>query len=104
MKRLHVNGAEEINKLCQEVYETGIWPDDFTRVKMKPVPKKAGAQKCGEYRNLSLISHTSLNILKERLESKIEEFLGEDPFGFRKGRGSRDAIGVLRILSESYGN
>ena len=103
VKSLDANGAEEINKLCQEMYETGIWPDDFTSVRMKPIPKKAGTQKCGDYRTLSLISHTSkvmLNILKERLESKIEEYLGEDQFGFRKGRGTRDAIGALRILSE----
>ena len=65
------------------MYETGIWPDDFNRVRMKPLPKKAGEQKCGGYRSLSLISHTSnsmLNILKERLETKIEEYLGEDQF------------------------
>ena len=33
VKSLDANGAEEINKLCQEMYETGIWPDDFTRVR-----------------------------------------------------------------------
>ena len=68
VKSLDANGAEEINKLCQEMYETGIWPDDFTRVRMKPIPMKAGAQKCGEYNTLSLIRHTSkvmLNILKK---------------------------------------
>ena len=89
--------------LISEMYETGTRPEDFTRVRMKPIPKKAGAQKCGEYRTLSLISHTSkvmLNILKDRLENKIEAHLGEDQFGFRKGRGTRDAIGALRILGE----
>lgn len=39
-------------------------------------------------------------ILNGRLEHKIEEALGEDQFGFRKGKGTRDAIGTVRILSE----
>jgi hypothetical protein len=39
-------------------------------------------------------------ILRSRIEKKIEVVLGEDPFGFRRGKGIRDAIGMLRISSE----
>ncbi|MGX9339096.1 reverse transcriptase domain-containing protein, partial [Pantoea dispersa] len=39
-------------------------------------------------------------ILNRRLEHKIEGVMGEDQFGFRKGKGTRDAIGMVRILSE----
>jgi hypothetical protein len=35
-----------------------------------------------------------------RSEKKIEDVLGENQFGFRKGKGTRDAIGMLRIISE----
>ena len=31
---------------------------------------------------------------------KIEDVLGEDQFGFRRGKGTRDAIGMTRIISE----
>jgi hypothetical protein len=31
---------------------------------------------------------------------KIEDVLGEDQFGFRRGKGTRDAVGILRIISE----
>ena len=42
-----------------------------------------------------------LKILTNRLESKVEGIhFVEDQFGFRKGRGTRDAIGVLRSLGE----
>ena len=34
------------------------------------------------------------------MESKIEEVTEEDQFGFRKGRGTRDAIGLITIISE----
>jgi len=39
-------------------------------------------------------------ILRRRIEKKIEDVLGEDKFGFRRGKGTRDAIGMLRIISE----
>jgi len=39
-------------------------------------------------------------ILRRRIERKIEDVLGEDQFGFRRGKGTRDAIGMLRIIAE----
>ena len=41
-----------------------------------------------------------LRILAKHIESKSEEFLGKDQFGFPSRRGTRDAIGVMRCLSE----
>ena len=35
-----------------------------------------------------------------KVEKKIEDILGEDQFEFRKGKGKRDAIGIMRIISE----
>jgi len=34
------------------------------------------------------------------IDRKVENVLGEDQFGFRSGKGTRDAIGILRIISE----
>jgi hypothetical protein len=39
-------------------------------------------------------------ILRGRIEMRTEDVLGEDQFGFRRGKGTRDAIGMLRIISE----
>ena len=67
------------------------------------VPKKNQAKKCSDHRTISLISHTGnivARILSKRLASKIEEVVEEDQFGFRKGKGTRDAIGLMRIISE----
>jgi hypothetical protein len=38
--------------------------------------------------------------LRRRIERKIEDALGEYQFGFRRGKGTRDGIGMLRIISE----
>jgi len=40
------------------------------------------------------------NIRRRRIERKIEEVLGDDQFGFRRGRGTRNATGILRMISE----
>ena len=51
----------------------------------------------------SLIAHTAkivAKILRRRIEKKIEDVLGEDQFGFRRGKGTRDTNGMLRIISE----
>ena len=51
-----------------------------------------------DHRTISLISHTGKIVA--RILSKIEEVIEEDQFWFRKGKGTRDAIGLMRIISE----
>ena len=66
---------------------------------MIALKKKTKATKCNDYRTISLIAHTA-KILRRRIEKKIEDVLGEDQFGFRSGKGTRDAIGMMRIIAE----
>jgi hypothetical protein len=63
--------------------------------------KKPQATKCSDHRTISLIAHTAKIVAKilRRIEKKIQDVLG-DQFGFRRGKGTRDAIGMLRIISE----
>ena len=52
---------------------------------------------------ISLIAHTAkmiAKILRRSIERKIEDVLGEDHFGFRRGKGTTDAIGMMRIIAE----
>src|SRR6476661_2587000 len=56
-----------------------------------------------DHRTTSLISHASkilLKILTNRIEAKARDFIGRNQFGFRKGCGTRDAIGVMRMICE----
>ena len=72
---------------------------------MVPLKKKPNATECNDHRTISLITHASkilLNILTKRIESKVTttNYIGEDQYGFRRGKGTRDAIAVLRCLGE----
>ena len=65
--------------------------------------KNPQTTKCSDHRTISLITHTAktvAKILRRRIEKKIEDGLREDHFGFRRGKGTTDAIGMLRIISE----
>ena len=81
----------------------GEWPDDFTRGAMIPLPKKNNAVKCTDFGTIRLICHASkimLRVLTKRIEAKAKHLLGRNQFGFRKGYGTRDAIGVMMSLCE----
>src|SRR6476619_1095884 len=72
--------------------------------------EKMNAVECSDHRTISLISHASkilLKILTNRIEAKARDFIGRKQFGFRKGCGTRDAIGVMRMIYErslKFGN
>jgi len=92
-----------MTKLINTIYETGEWPKDSTKVTMIALKKNPQATKCSDHRTMSLIAHTAKiisKILKRRIEKKIEDVLEKDQFGFRRGKRTRDATGMLRIISE----
>jgi hypothetical protein len=69
---------------------------------MIALKKKPQATKCSNHRTISLIAHTAKIVAKtltRRIEKKIEDVLYEDQFGFRRGRETRNAIWMLRIIS-----
>ena len=58
---------------------------------------------CQPNKYLSLYTHTAkiiAKLLKRRIEKKIEDLFGEDQYGFRSGKGTRGAIGMMKIIAE----
>jgi hypothetical protein len=103
LKLLGEGGLKIMMKLIKTIYDTGEWPKDFTDVTMIALKKKTQATKCSDHRTIGLITHTAkivAKILRRRTKRNIEDVLREDQFGFRRGKGTRDAIGMLRIISE----
>jgi hypothetical protein len=82
------------------------WPNDFITVTMITTETKTKATKCSDHRTVSLTAHTAkiiARIFRRSIEKKTKDALGEDQFGFRRGKGPMDATGMLRIISE-FGN
>ena len=60
-----------LNSICQQIWKTQQWPQDWKKSVFIPIPKKGNAKECSNYHTIALISHTSkvmLSILQARLQ------------------------------------
>ena len=89
--------------ICQQVWKTQQWPQDWKWLVFIPIPKKGNAKECSNYRTIALISHISkvmLKILQTRLQQYVDRELHDVQAGFRKGRGTRDQIANICWIME----
>ena len=89
------DGVKVLHSMCQQIWKTQQWPQDWKRSVFIPIPKKGKAKECSNYRTIALISHTSkvmLKILQARLQQYVNCELIDVQAGFRKGRGTRDQL------------
>ena len=94
-----------LHKICFNIWETGIWPEIWTKSLIITLPKKGNLQHCSNYRTISLISHASkvmLKIIKNRLQPQADRIIAEEQAGFMKDRSTIEQIFNLRILCEKH--
>jgi len=88
------DAVKVLHSICQQIWKTHYWPQDWKRSVFFPISKKGNAKKCSNYHTIALISHTSkvmIKILQARLQH-YELRTSDVEAGFRKGRGTRDQI------------
>ena len=89
------DAVKVLHPICQQIWKTQQWPQDWKRSVFIPIPKKSNPKECSNYHTIVLISHTSkvmLKILQARLQQYVNHELPDVQTGFRKGRGTRDKI------------
>ena len=89
------------DSICQQIWKTQQWPQDWKRSVFIPIPNKGNAKECSNYRTIALISHASkvmLKILQARLQQYMNCELPDVQAGFRKGRGTRDQIANIHWI------
>ena len=92
---LKEDAVKVLHSMCQQIWKTHKWPQDWKNVSFIPISKKGNAKECSNYQTTALISHTSkvmLKILQARLQQYMNRELPDIQAGFRKGRGTRDQI------------
>ena len=91
------DAVKVLHSICQQIWKTEQWPQDWKRSVFISIPKKGNAKECSNYHTVALISHPSnimLKIFQARLQQDINgELLVQA--GLRKGRGTRDQIGNI---------
>jgi hypothetical protein len=103
LKHLGDVGAKAIHQICQKVWRTGQWPDDWMESVVMPLHKKGSTRKCENFRTISLISHASkilLDIINKRLAGYVDWQIPEEQAGFVSGRGTREQILNIRLIIE----
>ena len=98
------DGAVKVlHSICQQIWKTQQWPQDWKRSVFITIPKKGNAKDCSHYHTIALISHASkvmLKILQARLQQYMNCDLPDVQAGFRKGRGVRDQTANIHWIIE----
>ena len=95
------DAVKVLHSICQQIWKTQQWPQDWKRSVFIPISKKGNAKEGSNYHTIVLISHTSkvmLKILQARLQQYMNHELPDVQAGFRKGRETRDQIGNFRWI------
>ena len=91
------------HSICQQIWKTQQWPQDWKRSVFIPIPKKGNAKECSNDRTIALISHASklmLKVLQVRLQQYVNSEFPDVQAGFRKGKGTRDQIANICWIIE----
>ena len=92
-----------LHSICQKIWKTQQWPQDWKRSVFIPIPKKGNAKQCSNYCTIALISHASkvvLKILQARLQQYVIRELPDVQIGFKKGRGTKNQIANICWIIE----
>ena len=68
--------VKALHSICQQIWKTQQWPQDWKRSVFIPIPKKENVKECSNYHTIALISHTSkltLKILQARLQKYVNQ-------------------------------
>ena len=102
------DAVKVLHSICQQIWKTQQWPQDWKMSVFIPIPKKGNAKEYSSYCTIALISHTSkvmLKILQARLQQYVNHELPDVQACFRKGRGTRDQIANIHWnISRNFNN
>ena len=90
-----------LHSICQQIWKTQQWPQDWKRSIFFPIPKKGNPKECSRYCTIALISHASkvmFKIPQPSLQQYMNYEIPDVQSGFRKGRGTRDQIANIRWI------
>ena len=97
------DAVKMLHSICQQIWNTQQWPQDWKKSVVIPFPKKGNAKQCSKNHTIALLSNASkvmLKILQARLQQYMNHELPDVQAGFRKGRGTRDQIANISWIAK----
>ena len=86
------DAVKVLHSICQQIWKTQQWQQDWKRSVLISIPKKGNTKECSNYCTIALISYTSkvmLKIFQSRHQLSVNHELPDVQAGFRKGRGTK---------------
>ena len=68
------DAVKMLYSICQQIWKTQQWPQDWKRPIFIPIPKKGNAKKCSNYHTIALISHTS-KVMVKILQARLQQYV-----------------------------
>ena len=97
------DAVKVLHSICQQIWKTQQWPQDWKRSVCIPIPKKGNAKECSNCCTIALISHVS-KVMPQIIQARLQQFMNcelpDVEAGFRKVRGSRDQIANMCWIIE----
>ena len=103
LKVIKDDSVKLLHWICQQIWKTQQWPQDWKRSVLIPLPKKGNVRECSNYCTDVLISHPSkvmFRILQSRLQQYVNQKILDVQGVFREGRGARDQITNIHWIIE----
>ena len=98
------DAVKVLHSICQEIWKTQQWPQDWKRSVLIPIPKKGNGKEYSKDCTIALNSHASqvmLKTLQPRLLYYMNRELSDVQVRFRKGKGTRDQIVYILWIIEN---
>ena len=77
------DAVKVFHSICQQIWKTQQWPQDWKRPVFIPIPKKGNAKECSNYPTITLISHAS-NVMLEILQSRLQQYMNYELQMFKR--------------------
>ena len=87
-----------LHSICQQIWKTQQWPQDWKRSVFIPIPKKGNVQTTTRFALISHASKVMFKILQAKLQQYVNQELPDIQAGFRKGRRTRDQIANIHWI------
>ena len=103
-KILNEDAIKVLHSVCQQIWKTQQWPQDWKRSILVPISRKGSNKECSNQQTIAFISNASkivLKIFQARFQHYMNQELPDVQAGFRKGRRTRNQIANIIHHRES---
>ena len=102
-KILRDDAIKVLHSICQEIWKTQQWPQDWKRSVFISIPNKGKAKQCSNYHMIAFISHAGkvmLKVLQAKLQQYVNWEIPDVPARFWRDRGTRDQTANIHGIME----